>query len=169
MRTIASDHTIMQVVDPRLVAVLEGPPNPPLAIFVEKGFWYDCRLGECSEGQAMVHFQRGVMEARGARVLRASLRDVVRYYLKRGYEVRPLNEKGRPLYEGVVDEILSTNSLLVMGAYDDPPSWLLEEYGDNALSVGPLPYLASHAAYFLLKCLAHSRNTSRIRKSRGFS
>jgi len=123
-----------------MVVVLEGQPDPPLALT----FW-GCAMerapaGEVEAAEMVAHAMRGVLE--GAKAERLGFEAAVARYRDLGYKIYYLHEEGR----SSADVKFAEKSALVLGDHKglDPASErLLDRMGAERVSLGPVSYLAS--------------------------
>ncbi len=116
----------------RFVAVLDGPPNPPLTLF------FDGQRLEApkTERQALVLIRecmRGKVE--GCEAINLGLREAIDRF-RHGSKTYILKEGGADLWETVE----CTETLFLLGSHHDVEF----PVKGKAVSVGPLSYLASH-------------------------
>ena len=123
------------------VAVLEGPPSPPLSLVV------DCRRArplssEAEFAQAFSSVLRGG-RVEGYEVLRLGFKEAVNELRSTGYNVYYLHEAGRDIREFNV----KPPAAFVLGDHiglTREDEALLEAEGVRKISLGPFPYFTSH-------------------------
>lgn len=126
--------------DAEIVVVLEGEPDPPLALTFTGGRMERAPAGEVEAAGMVVLAMRGGLA--GAKAERLGFEEAVARYRGMGYTVYYLHEQGRPSTEVEFAE----RSALVLGDHKglDPASErLLDRMGAERVSLGPISYLAS--------------------------
>ena len=116
----------------RFVAVLDGPPKPPLTLFFEGQ-----RLeAPKTEREALVLIRKCMRgELEGCKTFNLNLQEAIDKF-RRGNKVYILKEGGGDLWETAE----CTETLFLLGSHHDVEF----PVKGKAVSVGPLSYLASH-------------------------
>lgn len=123
------------------VAVLGGPPNPPLSLLV------DCRRAcplssEAEFARVFSSVLRGE-RIEGYEILRLGFKEAVNELRSAGYNVYYLHEAGRDIREFDV----KLPAAFVLGDHiglTKEDEALLEAEGVSKISLGPFPYFTSH-------------------------
>ncbi len=154
-RLIDADQELTSRLNLSYLLVLEGPPQPPLAVWLKAGFWSECLTGRCLEGEAMVFFRERARLGQGAKLLRKSLIEILGDgQITGNREIVLLSERGDTLSRKTLQRLACRERLLIIaGGYDDPPDWVYERPDFTKIGLGSKSYLTSHATYNFLKCL----------------
>lgn len=123
-----------------IVVVLEGQPDPPLALTFSGSAIERAPAGEVEAAEMVARAMRGGLE--GAKAERLGFEAAVARYRGAGYTVYYLHEGGRPS----ADVKFAERPALVLGDHKglDPASErLLDRMGAERVSLGPVSYLAS--------------------------
>ncbi|MDD1766325.1 MAG: hypothetical protein LUQ00_00190 [Candidatus Methanomethyliaceae archaeon] len=125
-----------------LTIVLEGPPDPPVALTFEGNEMQGVPVGEVKAAELVLDALSG-READGIRMERKGFGRVVAEYKERGFSLYYLHEGGedsrRMKFEGRAAFILGDQKGL-----DARSERLLDEAAAKRVSLGPYSYLASH-------------------------
>jgi len=137
--------------DTLFVAVLHGPPNPPLALYVRSSEIFTRRPGEKDVASMILSALRG--EKRAAALRKEGTLEVVRALKDEGFRVYLLVEDGEDVGRVGLD---CSRSAFVLGDHIGFPQELLARLRrecDVALSLGRKPYLASHCIAYVHEIL----------------
>ncbi len=154
-RLIDADQELTGRLNLSYLLVLEGPPQPPLAVWLRSGFWSECLTGKCLEGEAMAFFRERARRGQGVKLLRKSLIEILGdEQITWNREIVLLSERGEPFSKETLQRLACRERLLIIaGGYDDPPDWVFEQQGFTKVRLTSKSYLTSHATYNFLKCL----------------
>jgi len=126
--------------DAEVVVVLEGQPDPPLALTLSGSTIERAPAGEGETAEMVVRAMRGGLA--GAKAERLGFEEAVARYKALGYTIYYLHEEGKPS----ADVGFAERSALILGDHKglDPASErLLDRMGAERVSLGPISYLAS--------------------------
>jgi tRNA pseudouridine-54 N-methylase len=138
-----------------------GPPDPPLHIHLEKGFFQ--RKSFLNERELMKFFLQTIFnkETKGLGWFRErkGLLEVINFYRKRGYTPVLLRESRTPVIHHM------EKPLYLLGTdFDIPPSYMRFLGQLEIQSLGPTSYLASHVALSFLIFQSFPEILSNIRE-----
>lgn len=133
------------------IAVLHGPPTPPLSLYIRPSGSLRQKPSEKEAGLLLLELLKRV-EDRVVEARREETVDVVKNLKKQGFTVHLLLEKGAD----VSAARFSTRNAFVIGDQIGFPPKVqkeLESVCDEVISIGKLSYLASHCILYLHELL----------------
>ncbi|MEM0093008.1 MAG: hypothetical protein QW753_01405 [Thermofilum sp.] len=147
--------------DTLFIAVLHGPPTPPLAIYLRPWLQAERKPSEREAGAHLLRVLKGA-KAHASEVKREETIEAVRSLKKLGYRIHLMLERGDDI-RGVR---LEEGNVFVLGDHIGFPEEVQEELEsecDEVISLGKVSYLASHCILYLHEILDRFERFERYR------
>jgi len=143
--------------DTLFIAVLHGPPHPPVALYMDSSCTFARRPGERDVAATILSALRG--EESCAATRKQGTLEVIRALRSEGFRAHLLVEDGEDLKRA---RLSSSRMVFVLGDHIGFPQELLAKLRlecDIAISLGKRPYLASHCIAYVHEVLDRATST----------